>query len=56
MPGWRLSPTRRQAVGVNATPLTVTAFDDLISRDAGRWAELVRLSGAKGRVMGGVGE
>jgi hypothetical protein len=54
-PGWRLSPTRRQAGGVNATPLTVAAFDDLINRDAGRWAEL-RLSGAKGRVMGGVGE
>ena len=38
---------RLQAIGVNATPLTVAAFDDLIKRDAGRWAELVKLSGAK---------
>jgi hypothetical protein len=38
---------RLQAVGVDATPLTVAMFDDLIRRDAGRWAELVKLSGAK---------
>jgi hypothetical protein len=38
---------RLQAVGLEATPLTVAMFGDLISRDAGRWAELVKLSGAK---------
>jgi len=38
---------RLQAVGVDATPLTVAMFDDLIRRDAGRWAELVKLSGAR---------
>ena len=38
---------RLQSVGLEPTPLTVAAFDDLIKRDAGRWAELVRLSGAK---------
>ena len=37
---------RLQKVGVEPTPLTVRAFDDLIRRDAGRWAELVRISGA----------
>jgi hypothetical protein len=28
-------------------PLTVAAFDDFIRNDAGRWAELVKISGAK---------
>ena len=28
-------------------PLTVAAFGDFIRRDAGRWAEMVRISGAK---------
>ena len=38
---------RLQEVGVEPTPLTVKAFGDLIQRDAGRWAELVRVSGAR---------
>jgi len=38
---------RLEAVGLEAMPLTVAAFDDLISRDAGRWAELVKRCGAK---------
>ncbi len=38
---------RLRKIGVEPTPLTVRAFDDLIKRDAGRWAELVRISGAK---------
>ena len=38
---------RLQAVGLEATPLTVAMFGDLIRQDAGRWAELVKLSGAK---------
>ena len=38
---------RLRQIGVEATPLTVAAFGDFISRDAGRWAELVRISGAK---------
>jgi hypothetical protein len=28
-------------------PLTVKAFEDFIRSDAGRWTELVKLSGAK---------
>jgi hypothetical protein len=28
-------------------PLTVAAFGDFIKRDASRWAELVKMSGAK---------
>ena len=38
---------RLRQVGVEPGPLTVTAFDDFIRRDVGRWAELVRISGAK---------
>jgi hypothetical protein len=38
---------RLRAVSPDATPLTVAAFTDLIGHDAGRWAELVKLSGAK---------
>ncbi len=34
-------------VGLAATPLSVEAFADFIKRDAARWAELVKLSGAK---------
>jgi tripartite-type tricarboxylate transporter receptor subunit TctC len=33
--------------GMAPMPLTVAAFGDFIKRDAGRWAELVKLSGAK---------
>jgi len=40
--------TRRlRDVGLAATPLTVDAFGEFIKRDAARWAELVKLSGAK---------
>src|SRR5258708_2957434 len=38
---------RLRQIGVEPTPLTVAAFSDFIRRDAGRWAELVRISGAK---------
>ena len=38
---------RLRQVGVEAMPLTVAAFDDFIRTDSGRWAELVRISGAK---------
>lgn len=38
---------RLQKVGLEPTPLTIQSFGDLIRRDAGRWAELVRVSGAK---------
>ena len=38
---------RLRDVGLEPTPLTVAAFDDFIKRDAGRWAELVIISGAK---------
>lgn len=38
---------RLRDVGLAATPLTVEAFGDFIKRDAARWAELVKLSGAK---------
>ena len=38
---------RLHSIGLEPTPLTVTAFGDFIIRDAGRWAELVRISGAK---------
>ncbi|MFI4998352.1 MAG: Bug family tripartite tricarboxylate transporter substrate binding protein [Reyranellales bacterium] len=38
---------RLRQIGVEATPLTVAAFGDFIRRDASRWAELVRISGAK---------
>jgi tripartite-type tricarboxylate transporter receptor subunit TctC len=38
---------RLRDVGLAATPLTVEAFGELIKRDAARWAELVKLSGAK---------
>jgi tripartite-type tricarboxylate transporter receptor subunit TctC len=33
--------------GMAPLPLTVAAFGDFIERDAGRWAELVKISGAK---------
>ena len=38
---------RLRDVGMQPLPLTVAAFGDFIRRDAGRWAELVKLSGAK---------
>ena len=38
---------RLRQVGVEAMPLTVAAFDDFIRTDSGRWAELVKISGAK---------
>jgi tripartite-type tricarboxylate transporter receptor subunit TctC len=38
---------RLRQVGVEPMPLTVAAFDDFIRSDAGRWAELVKISGAK---------
>ena len=38
---------RLRQIGVEPTPLTVTAFNDFIERDAGRWAEMVKISGAK---------
>jgi tripartite-type tricarboxylate transporter receptor subunit TctC len=38
---------RLRDIGLAATPLTVEAFADFIKRDAARWAELVKLSGAK---------
>jgi tripartite-type tricarboxylate transporter receptor subunit TctC len=38
---------RLRQVGVEPMPLTVSAFDDFIRYDAGRWAELVKKSGAK---------
>jgi hypothetical protein len=38
---------RLRQVGVEPTPLTVAAFDDFIRNDSGRWAELVKISGAK---------
>ena len=36
-----------QKIGLEPTPLTIESFGDLIRRDAGRWAELVKVSGAK---------
>jgi tripartite-type tricarboxylate transporter receptor subunit TctC len=33
--------------GMAPLPLTVAAFGDFIKRDSGRWAELVKVSGAK---------
>ena len=38
---------RLRQVGVEPKPLTVAAFDDFIRHAAGRWAELVKISGAK---------
>ena len=38
---------RLRQSGVEPMPLTLTAIGDFIKRDAGRWAELVRISGAK---------
>lgn len=38
---------RLREVGLAALPLTVDAFGDFIRRDAARWAELVKASGAK---------
>lgn len=38
---------RLRQVGLEPVPLTVAAFDDFIRSDAGRWAELVKISGAK---------
>jgi len=38
---------RLRDIGVEASPLTLAAFGDFIARDAGRWAELVKISGAK---------
>jgi tripartite-type tricarboxylate transporter receptor subunit TctC len=38
---------RLRESGMAPMPLTVAAFGDFIKRDAGRWAELVKMSGAK---------
>jgi len=38
---------RLRQVGLEPAPLTVAAFEDFIKRDVGRWAEMVRISGAK---------
>ena len=38
---------RLRQVGVEPTPLTVRAFGDFIRNDSDRWAELVKISGAK---------
>ena len=38
---------RLREAGVEPLPLTVAAFDDFIRNDSGRWAELVKISGAK---------
>jgi tripartite-type tricarboxylate transporter receptor subunit TctC len=38
---------RLRQAGVEPLPLTVAAFDDFIRNDSGRWAELVKISGAK---------
>jgi len=42
-----MSVERLRDVGLAATPSTAGAFGAFIKRDAGRWAELVKLSGAK---------
>jgi tripartite-type tricarboxylate transporter receptor subunit TctC len=39
--------TRLAEVGLAALPMTVDAFGEFIKRDAARWAELVKSSGAK---------
>lgn len=38
---------RLRQVGLDPAPLTVAAFGDFIPREAGRWAEMVKISGAK---------
>ncbi len=38
---------RLRDVGLAATPLSVGAFGEFVKRDAARWGELVKLSGAK---------
>jgi tripartite-type tricarboxylate transporter receptor subunit TctC len=38
---------RLAEVGLAALPMTVEAFGEFIKRDAVRWAELVKSSGAK---------
>jgi tripartite-type tricarboxylate transporter receptor subunit TctC len=38
---------RLRESGMAPLPLTVAAFGDFIKRDSGRWAELVKISGAK---------
>ncbi len=38
---------RLRQVGLEPAPLTVAAFSDFIPREATRWAEMVRISGAK---------
>jgi tripartite-type tricarboxylate transporter receptor subunit TctC len=38
---------RLRQIGVAPTPLTVVAFNDFIVREAGRWAAMVKISGAK---------
>ncbi len=38
---------RLREVGLEPEPLTVAAFSDFIPREAGRWAEMVKISGAK---------
>ena len=46
-PGEREFTQRLRESGMAPMPLTVAAFGDFIKRDAGRWAELVKVSGAK---------
>ena len=38
---------RLRQIGVEPTPLTVAAFNDFIVSDSGRWAAMVKLSGAR---------
>ena len=38
---------RLRQVGLEPAPLTVEAFNDFIPHEAGRWAEMVKISGAK---------
>ncbi len=38
---------RLRQVGLEPAPLTVASFNDFIPREAGRWAEMVKISGAK---------
>ena len=45
--GEREFAQRLRENGMAPVPLTVAAFGDFIKRDAGRWAELVKMSGAK---------
>ena len=43
---------RLRVVGLEAIPLTVAMFGDLINRNAGHWTERVKPSGAKAKQCG----